>query len=324
MSFSIEANLLTKAFFGSTKEIGSGIFSQTLPIPTIYTMAGALFTQLIKKYAICAEEIQDMIRNEELQIYGVYLKYGDKYYIPLNYQLIDKVDQRLELKLGLKSINEAYGDTIQLALSKFYKFYDMGEKGVLYLLNLDNLTERKVILVDDLREEERTRIGMDYPSRVAKEGILFTTTYEDLGFKMKFCVDVVTKDRRIEKLDNWIGNLGGEGTLASFMINEKTHFVDKVKNNYRGYKGYIAVSHIPILLRNNIIISYFGEIDSIIGSIEPIGGWLLERKEQKMKRIFPSIKPGSLFYTRSKEYMFETELWYLNLLKSAIPIDLLQ
>ncbi|MEM3393877.1 MAG: type III-B CRISPR module-associated Cmr3 family protein [Candidatus Methanomethylicia archaeon] len=320
MSFSIEANLLTKAFFGSTKEIGSGIFSRTLPLPTIYTMAGAFFTQLIKQYAISANEIQGMVKNGELQVYGVYLKYEDEYYIPISYQLIDKVDEKLELRLELKGIKEMYEDTLSFILSKFIKPYDMGEKDVLYLLNLDKLKDCKVISFD-IKEEERTRIGMRYPERVTEEGILFTTTHKDFELKVKFCIDVVISNKQIKKIDNWIGNLGGEATIANFEINEKTHLVDKVKTDY---KEYLSISHIPILLKDNKIISNFGEIEAIIGSIEPISGWELGKDKQKMKRIFASIKPGSLFSVKIKEEKLQVDEWYLNLLKSAIPLSLLK
>lgn len=320
MSFSIEANLLTKAFFGSTKEIGSGTFSKTLPLPTIYTMAGAFFTQLIKQYSINASEIQDMVKNGELQVYGVYLKYEDEYYIPISYQLIDKINEKLELRLELKNIKEKYGDTLSFILDKFIKPYDMGEKDVFYLLNLDKLKERKVISFD-IKEEERTRIGMKYPERVAEEGILFTTTHKDFELKIKFCIDVVISNKRIGKVDDWIGNLGGEATIANFTINESTHLVDKIKTNY---KEYLSISHIPIVLKNNRIISNFGEIETIIGSIEYISGWEIEKDKQKMKRIFASIKPGSLFSIKSKEDKLQANIWYLNLLKSAIPLDFLK
>ncbi|MEM3408486.1 MAG: type III-B CRISPR module-associated Cmr3 family protein [Candidatus Micrarchaeia archaeon] len=319
MNFSIEANLITKAFFGSTRELISGAFSKTLSFPTIYTMAGTLFTQLIEQLSLNAEEIQQMVKNEELKIYGVYIKYNNEYYIPISYQIIDKVNGKLELKLELKEIKDKYGDTLVLPLSKLTKSYEMGEKDALYLINLSSGNHEIIEL--KIMEEERTRIGIKHPEKVVEEGFLFTTAHKDFNLQMNFCIDVLVTNKKIKKLENWVGHFGGEGTIANFKVNERTYLADKVKTEY---EGYVAVSHIPIILKDNKIISNFGEIEYIVGNIESIGGWAIKNNEQKMKRIFASIKPGSFFRVKDKENKLKSDIWYLNLLKSALPINFLK
>jgi hypothetical protein len=317
MKFSIEANLITRGFFGSIKEIGSGLFTSSLNFPTIYMLSGALLTRLIEENSITEKDIQLMIKNEKIKIYGAYIKFkgNEKYkdwYIPISYQLVDLINDKPLIKFQWEKVDWVSNDTMPIVTEKLSKNYLMGKKEAFYLMNF-NTREVKCL---NLKEERRTRVKIQQPQRIVEGGVLFVTSYKSFD-ELVFCIDIETE---IEyKINDWTGNLGGEGSIAKFKIKaDETPLLNEIEKHVKNDK-YIAVSHIPIQLKDNNIVSPFGEVRTIIGNISAIGGW--DFSDNKMKKIVATIDPGSFFSIKEKEKRIETRDWYLNLLMSALPIE---
>jgi len=328
MRANIEARLLTTSFFGPMEEIKTGSYTKSLPYPTIYTFAGSIITHIITSKGISDQlikEFQNKIKEEKINFYGIYFKLKDNYYIPISYQLVELTDTKAK-KIRMPNLQEKLNqvnDESFLPVSRFNLNYKFAERSKLYLLGLDQLSniQNADVRELELRSEERTRIRIERNSRNVIEGALFTLSYinyEDERLEHKsICVDLESEEEL--EINDYIGNLGGEFTLAEFKVNRSIHpLLDRIKETPKESNTFLAVSHIPIALKNGKLICRFGEIVAILGNVDYIGGW--DYYEAKLKKMYAAILPGSLFIVRNKIEKFRDEKWYFNLLKTAIPI----
>jgi CRISPR-associated protein (Cas_Cmr3). len=315
MRASIQARLLTDAYFGTVRGISSGIFSDTLDSPTIYTYAGAIFTRLCEY----GHNINDIINA--CKIYGIYIKHGDDYLVPITPYAISK-DKKLKIKednyqqTNYISSTSLIHNKLNLMIPKF----DMLESDELrskYFISIKSINEdADVIKLDIIKKEERTRTALDYNKKIPIKEKLFSLALikQNNMNNIEYCVDIEIQDSY--KISDWIGHFGGESTIAGFKINEKTPLLDVI--NSKQSNRYIAVSHIALKLIDDQIICKFGKLKYVIGRIGRIGGW--DTREGFMKKIYACIEPGSIFCIEDSDKKDFNENWYINLLNTAIPI----
>jgi CRISPR type III-B/RAMP module-associated protein Cmr3 len=312
---SIQARLLTDAYFGTVRGISSGMFSDTLDSPTIYTYAGAIFTRLLEY----GYDINNIVN--ECKIYGIYIKHKDDYLIPITSYAISK-DKKIKIKEdNYQSVSDISSTSLihnrlNLIIPKF-NMLGSDELRSKYFISIKSLKEdedAKVIELEDIsKKEERTRTALDYDKKVPIEEKLFSLALIKQN-NIEYCVDIEIPDHY--NISNWIGHFGGESTLAEFNINNETPLLNVI--NSRKSNRYIAISHIALKLIDDQLICKFGKLKYVIGRIGRIGGW--DIKEVCMKKIYACIEPGSIFCVEDSDKKDFNDNWYINLLNTAIPI----
>lgn len=316
MKFSVVAELLTNAYFGEIKPLASGIFSESLPMPSIYTFAGALFTRLLEKNIDLTN-----ILNEN-RICGIYLQSNKEYFIPITPLALEYNENQRRLKLNednYQVITDNYATTYNI--SRYLRFYiprfnfNREDLKKPFYISINSLKDNAVIkqLDINLLKGERTRVALDYKRKAAEEGKLFSLTIlykTNIGY----CIDVeLPLDSSI---DEWIGHFGGESTLARFRISNETPLLDII--NQKSSNRYLAISPIALKLIDGNLICKLGRVESIIGSVGMLGGWDL--KENMSKKLYACIEPGSIFCINDSNMSVNEDRWYFNILSCAIPI----
>ncbi len=318
MRFSIQARLLTSAYFGTIRGISSGIFSDTLDSPTIYTYTGAIFTRLIES----GYDINNIVKK--CRVYGIYIKHNNDYLIPITPHAISK-DKRLKIAENDYQLVSDISSTslIHNRLNLIVPKFDMLRSDELrskYFISIKSIDENVEVIdsenINKKYKEERTRVALDYNKKIPKEEKLFSLELLVKQNNIEYCIDIEIPDDY--RLSNWVGHFGGESTLAEFRINNKTPLLDVI--NSKKSNRYIAVSHIVLKLIDDQIVCKFGKLKYVIGKIGIIGGW--DIKEGFMKKIYTCIEPGSIFCIEdsSMKDFKDDNNWYINLLSTAIPI----
>lgn len=337
MKFSIRAKMVTNAYFGSMKPIETGVHAETLYMPSMYTMAGAFMTKLLEDSSIDTDSIISAIKDEKINIYGVYIENNGRYYVPVSSQLIDD-ENRLRLSINAFEKPKNYGSTsvlhnkvmIPKFLSKTLSKGKIKSKDIddNYFVDMEKISDNHKIDDNSINltynRSERTRTALDYDLKVPREGKLFSISMINVQNDTSYCIDINIATEWY-KIDNeWIGHLGGEASLASFKIVNETPLLDTIKSRTMksGKLGYIAVSHIPIKFIASNLYTVFGRVENIIGRVVPLGGW--DVKGSHMKKIYSCISPGSLFIVDRTDNI-NSDMgrgeWYSRLLSSAILID---
>lgn len=323
MRVSIHIKLLTNAYFGSIRPIEGGKFSESLSMPSLYTVSGALATRLFEQGIEPNKFIED-IRKERLNIYGIYI-YNGGYYIPITAQVIDN-DNKLNIH-KLRQVNKHnYASTSSLHKEVMVPVmgYRPKKHEDSYFIDLCNWS---VTGYKDMSRETRTRTALNYSTKIPEEGKLFSLSMIHKP-KVEYCIDIEFPDEYTSRLGQggWLGHLGGESGLAEFKVNGKTWLKDLIdeSNKSNSSDRYLAISHIPLKLINGDVSTPLGKIKYIVGRVGMLGGW--DIRKGKMKKLYACIEPGSIFSVeKGKDKMDISDAeWYLNLLRVVIPTQIIE
>lgn len=321
MKCSIHVKLLSDAYFGSIKPIESGVFAETLTIPSVYTFAGALMTRLLE-LGITQEQIKEWIEQDCIKIYGVYMKYNNEYYVPITPYAIDK---HFKLRLPNNKNNfkkiELYSSTSILHNNVIVPTFESLDKENLkkrYFINMNNIEEDINVKSDIIKSniKDRIRTALKYDTKTPDERKLFSLSILSIGkdySSISYCIDVELPDNH--PLDKWIGHFGGENSIAEFSKYDNIPLIDKINKDVSSI--YLAVSHIPIKTLNDVLLTSYGRVEYIIGKVTQLGGF--DVYDNTMKKVYACIEPGSIFKVNSNDG-FEVDEWYVRLLNSAIPL----
>ena len=323
MNASVHAKLLSNVYFGSMKPIESGVFAETLQMPSIYTFAGALMTRLLE---LGMDNPRDNVKKGDINIYGIYIRYDDKYYVPITPYVIDR---NLKLRLPINKDNfisiDLYSSTSILHNNVLIPRFEGLDKDNLkkrYFIEINNIKEDAPVKSDIIKYdiEERIRTALKYDTKTPDEEKLFSLSMlshtKDHFHTIYYCLDVKLQDEY--KLNKWVGHFGGENSIAEFSTGDNTPLMDIINKYTSDTYTYLAVSHIPIKYKDGSLITKYGKIRNIIGKITQLGGY--DIYESVMKKIYACIEPGSIFILDNKTENYFGDEWYIELLNSVIPI----
>jgi|GEM_PF-6897405 len=338
-SMSLRFEQISPLFFGRMEELSPTEFVRSYPIPSAYTVGGAVITLLSEVANIKPEEIESKVRDRDIIIRATYLtaKFGNdwKYFIPAPLSTSQgKVHRVIAAGGNYSGFSNMSGVPSAGIPAKSGFKHD----GKIWLIEIpfDDEKKRWYVNTESLAElipkfSNRTSFEIRRVERTVKVPSLYfrelVEGYEvrSLGYgraeDIRIACDILLPldlKERVRRAESSLIRFGGESGLARVHISDETPLNSLCKEDVGEDRTYLAISHIPIVKRGNkFSVLGFGEVSWIFGKVELVGGWSM--RERRPKDIISALSPGSLFKIARVDKSYD-EQWYFRLLSTAVPL----
>jgi hypothetical protein len=338
-SISLRFEQVSPFFFGRMEELSPTEFVRSYPIPSAYTIGGAVMTLLSEVASIGLEEIENWVRDGDIIVRATYLaaKFGNnwRYFIPAPLSTsqgkVHKVIAAEGRYFGFSRISGVPSAGIP-AKSGFK------HDGKIWLIEVSFDDEKRRWYVNTESPAEliprfsnRTSFEMRRVERTVKVPSLYfrelvegyevqSLSYgraEDIRITCDIILPLDLKEK-VRRAESSLIRFGGESGLVRVHIGDETPLNFLCEKDAEEGRTYLAISHIPILRRGDeFFVLGFGKASWIFGKVELLGGWSM--REGRPKDIISALSPGSLFKIARTDGSYD-ERWYFRLLSTAIPL----
>lgn len=334
-SISIRFKPLTALFFGTRQSISPQEYVKSLIIPTAYTVGGAALRLISEVCDVSFDDIEEYVEGELIEFRGPYITadFNGKfrYFIPA--PPVDRIEEPEILKEinagyirldGLKVAKPVIKPHLERVTLKWLKLIELTFENGVWSPNRKSIAWLKTDIRDTTsfsmnRITRTVEIGTLYSRTLISNYILESELY-GLTNNVAISCDVgLSEDayNKLVKFKQTIMRFGGEGGMVKAEVTlGETPLINACRLAEKRDGIKLAVSHIPLEKRgSNFYTHKLGLIEWLLGRIELIGGWLLNKHEMKEHTL--AITPGSIFKV-ARETPMKTRYWYFNLLSSIV------
>ncbi len=328
---------ITPAFYGTGVALVSYSYPHSRLIPSIYTVAGAVLNLLSNITDYEFEELEKLVLEDKLRIYGVYIKahYGDE---ELN--LVPLLAVRSEGTITppkvcrenvvsyippAKPIDKPRDAKLVLALVRLTT--EGADISRIYELNVE-VTHRVGVAIN-----RNTRTVLEPGSLYGYTGIARYVICRsgNCTEDVSFCVDLeIEEDKFSARLIERVRNIriiaqdfGGEQSVAEPYIELRRTPPVLISLAKGRTTQVLAVSHIAVKeLDNGYKVEYVtlrGEkIEAFIGRMELLTGWLARMNRPKTPIL--TLAPGTIYWSKEIRDEHRSAEWWQKLLTTAVPL----
>ncbi len=335
-------------FFGGVEEIGGYSRPRSLPVPTMYTVAGAILAALVDRGVIDPELAAEEVRSGTLKFFGVFLKarflgsegLSERRFIPAPVDWLlsggSVVRARIPSSGSLKRLGIGYLDSLELPRVPLITPSKDARRGP-YDIWVE--VSRGSVQWDRfaaLRTEYQVRTGfeMDRSKKTVKRHTLYSREFliglrvrspywgvsTQVGFECVVDGPTDLLERTLAILQGEVVRLGGEGGSAELRLSTGRQLEVPIAASQPRQGWYLVVSHLPLVKEkgSNRLLSPRGEVEKFIGPVMGVTGW--DARRRTPKPLIAALAPGSLVKLKPiSEPPATFAEWYYNLFGTLLP-----